>query len=286
MRQLSIKFISALFAAILLPAALLAKEPVFRPDTLMTVEGIVTDDYLDTVSLRKTLSLNDYMTIGVQYGYNVARMSFNPSKRQGTQYLPNQFGILFTHYEKLFNYLPYFGLQAGIFKGQDGFRFKQNDEGEWSGHVDGATEAVFDYIEIPAMALMHIDLWNFKMMIGGGLYGAWRYNVHREGETRLGFNPDFSDAFKDYENKLDYGWTVTAGAALVFDPVEFHVTGRLRWGMNSLYEPNYNSPYYYRYAYPMDVVITAGVHFQLTKRTGKTSSQLRREARSIVYNEN
>ena len=272
-----------LIAALLVPTLLSARETRPRPDTLLTLETVLTDEYLDTVNIRKSLSLNDYTTIGVQYGYNVARMSFNPSKRQGSQYLPNQFGVLFTHYEKLFNYLPYFGLQVGFFKGQDGFRFKQNEEGEWSGHVDGAVEAVFDYVEMPAMALMHIDLWNFKMMVGGGLYGAWRYGVHREGETWLGFEPDFADRFRDYERQADFGWTVTAGIGLVFDPIEFHLTGRLRWGLNSLYEPDYYSPYYYRYAYPLDVVISAGVHIQLTKRTGKTSAQLRREARAIVY---
>lgn len=272
-----------MIAALLAPLLAPARETAPRPDTLLTVEGFLTDDYLDTVSIRKTLSLNDYATIGIQYGYNVARTTFNPSKRQGTLYLPDQFGILFTHYEKLFNYLPYFGLQAGLFKGRDGYRFKQNEEEEWSGNVDGATEAVFDYVEVPAMALMHIDLWNFKMMVGGGMYGAWRYGVHREGETWLGFDPESADRFLDYERRLDFGWTVTAGFALVYDPVEFHVTGRLRWGMNSMYDPDYHSPYYYRYAYPMDVVISAGIHVQLTKRTGKTSAQLRREARAIVY---
>lgn len=274
-----------LFATFFLPAAALssAQDRETQPDTLLSVDRIFTDEYLDTVNIRKTLSLNDYTTIGVQYGYNIARMTFNPSKRQDNQYLPNQFGVLFTHYEKLFNYLPYFGLQVGFFKGQDGYRFKQNDEGAWSGHVDGSTAGTFDYVELPAMALMHIDLWNFKMTAGGGLYGAWRYDVHREGETWLGFDPEFADRFHDYERKLDFGWTVTAGFALVFDPFEFHVTGRLRWGMNSLYEPDYYSPYYYRYAYPLDIVISAGVHVQLTKRTGKTSGQLRREARTIVY---
>ena len=44
-----------------------------------------------------------------------------------------------------------------------------------------------------------------------------------------------------------------------------------------------SSPYYYRYAYPMDAIVTVGVHFQLTKRSGKTSQALRQEAKRIVY---
>ena len=33
----------------------------------------------------------------------------------------------------------------------------------------------------------------------------------------------------------------------------------------------------------MDVIATVGVHFQLTKRSGKTNRQLRQEAKEIVY---
>ena len=34
----------------------------------------------------------------------------------------------------------------------------------------------------------------------------------------------------------------------IFDPVEFHITGRLRDGLGSLYDPDYYSQYYYRFA--------------------------------------
>ena len=69
----------------------------------------------------------------------------------------------------------------------------------------------------------------------------------------------------------------------MFDPVEIHIGAMLRWSWSSLYQPDYASPYYYRYAYPLDVIATVGVHFQLTKRSGKTTQQLRREAKEIVY---
>ena len=49
----------------------------------------------------------------------------------------------------------------------------------------------------------------------------------------------------------------------------------LRWSWSSLYAPDYASKYYYRYAYPLDIIATVGVHFQLTKRSGKTNRQLR-----------
>ena len=49
--------------------------------------------------------------------------------------------------------------------------------------------------------------------------------------------------------------------------------------MGTLYDPDYYSKYYYRYAYPSNIVISLGLHFQLSKRTGKTRHQLKMEAR-------
>ena len=51
----------------------------------------------------------------------------------------------------------------------------------------------------------------------------------------------------------------------------------------SLYEPDHYSEYYYRFAYPMNIVISAGIHVHLSKRTGMSKSALRKQAREIVY---
>ena len=71
----------------------------------------------------------------------------------------------------------------------------------------------------------------------------------------------------------------------MFSPVEFHVTALIKYSMSSIYKPDYNSQYYYRFAYPFDVMISAGLHFQLTKRIGKTKAQLRKEAYNMVFGE-
>jgi hypothetical protein len=53
--------------------------------------------------------------------------------------------------------------------------------------------------------------------------------------------------------------------------------------LSSLYEPDHYSEYYYRFAYPANITITAGVHFQLTKRTGLTKAQIKKQAKEMVY---
>jgi hypothetical protein len=53
--------------------------------------------------------------------------------------------------------------------------------------------------------------------------------------------------------------------------------------LSTLYKPDYASTYYYRFAYPSNIIVSAGVHFQLTKRSGLTKKEIKKQARKIVY---
>ena len=63
----------------------------------------------------------------------------------------------------------------------------------------------------------------------------------------------------------------------------FNIKAHYKHSFSSLYEPDYYSEYYYRFAYPSNIIVSAGLHFHLTKRTGNTKAQLRDEARRMVY---
>lgn len=294
-----------ILAALALPA--LAKRP--QRDTV-TVEFLdsLTPEYLDTVNLNKHIVINDYHMIGVQGGVSFNRMLFNPSKNETFLFQPVNYGILFTHYGKMFGYMPYFGYQIGAFYGRDGYNTKPNKD-KVRPKVDGCDVAVYEYIEIPAMGHMHFDAGRFKMMANLGIYGGYRLSVHRtigEGWENYTFNVNdpykpaepedkkygkdypisaYVDRFYPFENRFDYGVKGGIGIGLMFDPIEIHLTGNVRWSWSSLYQQDYYSPYYYRFAYPLDIVVSIGIHYQLTKRTGKTSRQLKQEARKLVYPE-
>ncbi|MBQ2150294.1 MAG: hypothetical protein II434_02050, partial [Bacteroidales bacterium] len=60
---------------------------------------------------------------------------------------------------------------------------------------------------------------------------------------------------------------------------------KVRYSWSNLYNPDYLSPYYYSFAYPLDVMVTAGLHFHISRKTGKTNAMLRKEARTIVFGE-
>ena len=142
-----------------------------------------------------------------------------------------------------------------------------------------------DVVEVPFLAHFHFDALHFKIMANAGLYGGYRRTITRTGPN---VTPGLENAFATTDRRPDYGLQGGAGIGFIFDPVEIHVNALLRYSWSSIYTPDsspsiYNQ-YYYRFAYPLDVNVMVGVYFQLTKRTGRTSKDLKRQARDIVEN--
>ncbi|MCR5519097.1 MAG: hypothetical protein K6F21_02080 [Bacteroidales bacterium] len=260
--------ITILFSLLALNAA--AQENVrFISDTTETVET-----YSD---------INDYDLLGFNYGVTFSQMMFNPPVKQSWMFSPMYMSLTYTHYLKLFDYMPFFGYQLGIAYGKEGYRFKENEDTGTIYKIEGATEAVMDVIEVPFLAHFHYDALHFKIMVNGGLYGGYRRSIVRRGPS---VTEGLEKSFAETDRQPDYGLQGGLGIGLVFSPLEFHVNALLRYSWSSIYTPDsspskYNQ-YYYRFAYPLDVNITAGIYIQLTKRTGRTSRDLKRQAKEIV----
>lgn len=250
-----------------------------RPDSLVT--SVVPGLEIDTVVTRQKFVINNYSLIGVEYGVTRNSMSFNPTYSQQAFMSPGYFGVTYTRYYKMFGYMPYFGLQAGVFCGQEGYKFKENKDTGYTQTIQGATKATYKVVEVPLMMEAHADFSNFKIMADIGPYAGWRLNIRRYGDN---VDDSYRDSFLDTDRRWDYGLYGGVGVGLVFSPVEFHIRLRVRYSWGTLYDPDWYSQYYYRFAYPFDLMLSAGVHFQLTKRTGKTRAMLRKEAYDSVYN--
>lgn len=261
----------------------MADAAISRPDTL-DIDSL-PNEYLDTVKVYSKRLINDYSMIGVNYGVGLCSMSFNPSKHnRQNQICPNHISVMYTHYEKLFDRYANFALHIGVEYSHEGAGFKINpDTQKPYNNIDGADKLTMKTFAMPVLAGFHVDAAPVKFEGAVGVYGGYRKSIERSG---AGVEPEYEHAFKDYEYRLDYGLQGGAGFALMFDPIEIHFNALIRWGWQSLYQPNYYSQYYYRYAYPLDIIITAGIHFQLGKRTGKTSADLKRQAKEIVYGKN
>ncbi len=240
-----------------------------------------TDEFLDTVDVKKAFVLNDYTMVGLHYGVSFNQMSFNPQYLQTYLFSPEYYGVTISKYGKLFNMYPNFGLEAGVFYGHEGYKFKENKETGSVASIRGANECRFTMVEVPLMAAMHIDTKYFKLVANLGIYGGYRLSVERIGENVA---EQYRNNFiEDMDRRMDYGLRGGLGFGLVFSPVEFHVKANIRYGWGTIYEPDWYSEYFYRFAYPFDIMVTGSLYIQLTKRTGKTTSALKKEAHSIVY---
>lgn len=236
----------------------------------------LSDGFLDSLNVNRDIRINDYTMIGLQYGMGLSQVSWNPSMKQTFRFVPVNFGIVYTRYGKMFGYMPYFGLQAGLFFAQEGYQFEKDEDEDYTPTVEGATGALMNVVEVPLMAHCHFDFWKMKLMVNLGLFGGYRLSITRYGD---GVPDHLRNSFAETDRRFDYGIKGGAGFAFVFDPVEIHFTAMYKHSFGTLYDPDYASRYYYRYAYPANFVFSVGVHFQLTKRVGKTTHQLRREAR-------
>lgn len=246
------------------------------------VQEIITDAQLDTINVKKKLVINDYAMIGFQYGVGLSQVMWNPKQKQDMLFVPVNAGVTVTKYAKMFGFLPYFGFQAGLFYAREGYRFKYDKDNDYTYTVEGAEKAIMDVIEVPLLLQCHVDLWNFKFMVNLGCYGGYRRFPGKSGSVA----PEVQHSFLPTDRRWDYGIKGGVGFGLVFDPVEIHIQAMYKHSMSTLYNPDYYSEYYYRFAYPTNIVISAGVHFQITKRTGKTKAQLKKMARDMVYQTN
>lgn len=238
-----------------------------------------------TVTVETYADINDYDLLGINYGVTWSQMQFNPPVKQDWLFNPMYVSVNYTHYLKMFDYMPFFGYQIGIAYGKEGYCFKENKETGTIYNIEGATEALIDVIEVPFLAHFHYDALHFKIMANAGLYGGYRRTITRSGPN---VTPGLENAFKDTDRRPEYGLQGGAGIGLIFSPWEFHVNALLRYSWSSIYTPDsspsrYNQ-YYYRFAYPLDLNVMFGVYYQLTKRTGRTSKDLKRQAREIVIN--
>lgn len=275
---------------LLLPCTLIdAKER--KKDTLnveIAFTDTLTNEFLDTVKIDKKLKLNDYSMVGIQGGVVLSQVMWNPKYKQEMILLPINFGVTYTKYGKMFGYMPYFGFEIGLMYTQEGYQFKadKDDPTKVPTTIQGADRAVYDVIEMPVLSHFHVDMWKMKIIANLGFYAGYRLKIHRfpyNGEFTNPYYEETQFTFLETDRRWDYGIKAGLGFGLVFEPLEIHLKAMYKYSLSSLHDPDTYSKYYYRYAYPSNIIISAGVHFHLTKRTGKTKAELRQAAKDFVY---
>lgn len=280
-----------IFPLILLIASLSAfaqegkKQTIDLDQEFFHLPDTITNEYLDNIDIPKQNRINDYWIVGVHGGVSVQHGYFNPPREMNWYFNKPVYGFSITRYATMMNMFQVVGMELGFQHNFEGYNFKETetDGVVHRQNVDGAYEA---YMEVPEVFLLthgHLDIGDhFKFLIKAGMYGGYRMNI-----TRIGpyVRDELVNTFKDTDNRWTYGVQGGLGFGLMFDPIEIHLGVQIKWGWSSFYQPNVASPYYYRFAYPLDGAITLGVYYQLTPRRGHTRAGLRKLARQVVAEE-
>ena len=283
-----------LIAALLLPAFISRAQEadsIKYVRDIFSLPDVITEDYLDTVNVQKQFLINDYWIVGAHFGGTLVGSSFNPSRETNYFFKYPYYGISITKFFTMLNTFRNLGLEFGVQHTWEGYQFKENKETHVIQTMEGATKALMEVYEANFLTHAHFDFTDkVKMILKIGLYGGYRMNIVRYGDR---VPDEIRTSFLPTDHRWTYGVEGGGGFGLMFDPIEIHVNALLKWSWSTLYDPNYQSPYfprlypeyYYRFAYPFDIMLSIGLYYQLTPRYGRTRGQLRREAKRIVYGE-
>lgn len=254
----------------------------------VTVPRVSAAQTADTLKLK----LNDYSMLGFQYGASLSSPVFSPSRSLESLFFPvGNVGVIYTRYCKMFGYLPYFGFQGGVFFTQEGYKFKMNEKSGYVDNILGASTVRMQTVEVPVMAHFHVDFWKMKIVANIGVYGGYRLNIERSdyvSEQYREYFAQYRSSFHPNEIKFDYGIKGGAGLALALDPIELHLMAWYKYAFALLHQPDVNnitlehddnSRYYYKWGNPTDIIVSLGLHYQLSKPRGYTKRMLRQQAK-------
>ena len=270
-------------------ASLAARAQVDLEAEFFSLPDQVTNEYLDSMTVQKTQP-NDYWMVGAYGGVTFNYGYFNPTRLVRWQMQYPLVGFSFVRYYTMFGIFPNMGLEFGAQLNHEGYEFKVNKQNGYRSTESGAYKIGMRVPEVFVMTHFHVDLGEyFKLMLKIGPYVGYRLDIHRTLDDA--FIPyqsyhEYIDAFKPYDRRETFGVVGGIGFAVMVDPFEFHVIAHGKWGWQSFWLPNYASPYYYRFGYPLDAGLSFGVYYQLTPRFGHTRGQLRKLARKMVQEEN
>lgn len=278
-----------LLSAAFVSRAQVQEETIDLEKEFFSLPQEVTSEYLDTTAIQ-VVKPNDYWLVGVYGGASFQYGNFNPhrSVRWVVQYPVYGFSVI-RHFT-MFGIFPNMALELGAQMNYEGYEFKRNKETGYIPTESGAYKVMMTVPEAFMLSHFHIDMGDhFKLLAKVGLYGGYRTAITRipdEPYAKSSTFLDYEHAFRDYDKRFSYGVKGGLGFGLMFDPFEIHVTVHVKWGWNSFWQPDYYSPYYYRFGYPLDGGVNIGLYYQLSPRHGHSRAQLRKMARKIVESEN
>jgi len=197
--------------------------------------------FLDTVP-QKQRFFNEHI-IGVEYGVNISGLRCSQDIKQKSIITYNNIAVKYTFYHVLWDKMANFGLQVGGKLGYEGYESPYEGFGE-----------ICRVVEVPLISQFKIDFSIFRLLVNVGPYYGYRLSTDKEG----GFDAN--------DQRHDYGFLAGGGFGVVFRPFEFHLEGNYKFSFASMYHVNKLSDQYWMFAYPSNIMISAGIFIHLDKK--------------------
>lgn len=178
--------------------------------------------------------------VGVQYTFNISGLRSTPSVSQEYIYTAKNFSLLYTYYHALWDEMFNFGLEVGAKFGEEGYKSP----------LDGYGEKC-KIVELPVISQFKIDFSRFRILANIGPYAGYRLTTDKTG------------GFDRFDQRFDYGLIGGVGFGIVFKPFEFHIEGNYKWALSSMYHTYKYSDQYWLFAYPSNIMISAGIFIHL-----------------------
>ena len=192
------------------------------------------------VTVKPVKKYHSSHMIGVRYGVNYSTAKFSPDVIPGYVWRYNNYGIVYTYYNDLWDMLDNFGTQVIAHLNREGYTTEYFENINYTvGQLD-------------LMANFRFNPKPFRFFINAGPYAGYRIDNNREDEQK----------WKYTDNRFDYGLIFGGGAGIMFGPFEFHLEANYKWGLSSYYHTYVYSDEYWLFAYPRIFMFSGTLYFK------------------------
>lgn len=195
--------------------------------------------------------------IGINYGYGISGVAFQPSIKGSATVGSFNAGIAFKHRGE-----KYVGFEANINYVNRGYKIKSQD-------IDSTYKRSFNSIMVPVMAQGTIAYKRVIAIIDLGAYAAYRLDSEVEIDVNGVKTKEDYEFIVDRDRRYEFGALAGAGFYIDLRPILVQFDARYYYGLTNLINPNYvnNKPLESR---PYQWMVTASIFYRLGGLTKKT----------------
>ncbi len=191
------------------------------------------------ITVKPVKKFHSTHMIGVRYGVNLATAKFTPDPNPGSIWCFNNYGIVYTYYNDLWDMLDNFGTQVVAHLNHEGYTAELLPDME------------FTVAQLDLLTILRFDINPVRLFANVGPYAGYRIANSRE-----------NSSWEAVDNRFDYGLIFGGGAGVMMGPFEFQLEANYKWGLSSYYHTYYYSDEYWLFSYPRVFMFSGTLYYK------------------------